>query len=399
MSLDQYSQNIILSSKELENEKQYWLEKLRGEIVLSAFPAGFTTKALRAEARQLAQYEFAPTLYDALKDLSKNSLFGIYMILLAACKYLLYRYTGSEDIIVAAPVFKDSGKTHFLNDILLLRTTVTGNAAFKDLLLEVKQTVTEADHHSHFPFAKLAELIGLDRQNDGTPHLKTIVLLEQIQDFHDSLKLRHRKADTVISFSYDTSLKLTLEYDPGLCNRELMEGIAGHFNAVLTAVTQNPNLELAAIDLLSVHEKKQLLSEFNNTATAYPKEKTMVELFEEQVGRTPEQIAVVFEGEKLTYRELSRKGNRLAHYLQNKGVGPDSIVGIMVERSIQMVIGILGALKAGGAYLPIDPESPEERIRFMLADSRVDILLAQNRFIGRYPLDPEVIDLEDSVLA
>ncbi len=401
MSLDQYSQNIILASKEFEEQKQYWLGKLQGEIVPSAFP-GWNNRQTRADARETGenghralQYEFKPAVLDKLVAMSKNSPYGTFMIIAAALTYLLYRYTGNEDVIIAMPVLKSADQTHSFNDILLLRTTVAETGTFKDLLLVVKQTVTEADGHSHFPYVKLAELLGLEL-HDGKPSLKTVVLLSEI---HEVEKLKNVRADLVLAFAtQDNLLRLNVEYNAGVYDGNYIAAIAAHLETVLTAILENPNTPLAKLPILLEREQQQILVEFNNTRANYPREKTIHRLFAEQAARNPDRTAVTFEDRQIAYRELNQRANQLARKLKAYGSGPDQLIGIIAERSLEMIIGMLAVIKSGGAYLPIDPDYPEERIDYMLADSGARILLtyraSRERFTNREN-GPTVIDLGD----
>ncbi|HEX3048125.1 MAG TPA: amino acid adenylation domain-containing protein [Bacillota bacterium] len=373
MSLDQYTQNIILSGGEFEAEQKYWEEKLQGEISICALPGGPESQGVHQyQGAELKSGLRAP-IREKIMALSKNSPYGLYMILVGAFNYLLFRYTGKEDIIIAMPVFKREGGDQSLNSFVLLRNTVDENLTFKDFLLAVRGTITEADEHSNYPFEKIAEFCRLENLNDGTPDLKTVVLLEQI---HDRGQLEKAAADLICSFSaLEDSLEFTMEYNANFYHRELIAGLAGHLTHILGAVVCNPNGKLGAIEMLAPAEKRYLLEEVNGERAEYPRQKTIHRLFFEQAVRNPDRPAITFQERTISYRELNEKSNQLARRLQEIGVKPGEIIGIMLERSPEMIIGLLGVLKAGAAYLPLDPDYPEERIRYMMEDSGAGVLL------------------------
>lgn len=401
MGLDQYSQNILVSSQEFEAEKKYWLERLGGDITLSAFPADVPGGAVPGEDGSISdpgywaeKYRFAPEILEKLNAISRNSNIGLYLILLTVVEGLLYRYTGNEDPVVGMPVFRSKTGIESLNRILLLRNIINENASLKDLLLAMKQTVTEADQYANFPFGKMVEFLNLQPQKDSLPRINIIVLLEEI---HDSRQIQYIQADTVFSFGMGAgALELNLQYNPKLYQRETVQRLVGHLNQVLGEFLARPQVKLTELDTLSAAEKQQIIYEFNDTRAGYPKNKTISQWFEEQVEATPDNTAVVFEGQTLTYRELNHRSNQLAKQLREKGVKPDAIVGIMVEHSLEMLIGIMGVLKAGGAYLPMDSKYPEERIRYMLEDSQAEILLTQAKFKEGRVFGCETIELDNA---
>ncbi|HAY3898245.1 TPA: amino acid adenylation domain-containing protein, partial [Escherichia coli] len=198
---------------------------------------------------------------------------------------------------------------------------------------------------------------------------------------------------TLNALESDEKLNFIIDYCPKLFKKETIERLSSHYVRILESIVNNKEIKLSEVDLLSEEERNQILYEFNDTKVEYPKNKTIHELFEEQVEKTPDNIAGVFEDKKLTYRELNERANSLARVLRDKGVKADSIVGIMVERSLKMIVGIMGILKAGGAYLPIDPNYPKERIEYMLKDSESKILLSKNDLVETIEFDGEVIDL------
>ncbi len=379
MNIDQYTENIKITSAELEAEKKYWLEKLRGELILSAFPG----KSSQADpgGRETAGYRMPDEIVTKLTAMSKNSPYALYMILVAVFDYLLYRYTGSEDIIVGMPVFKSKTGEESLTNMLLIRNTTDESFSFKDLLLQVKQTVTEADEYSNLPYHKLTELLNLENKGNQ-PLIKTVIMLENI---HDGNSLQYVQTETLFSFTLgDESLELRVEFDGNRYGREFIDQAIKHLENVLNQVLQDTGRKLSGLEILSEPEKERILIGFNNTRANYPREKTIAGLFEEQAARVPDRPAISYEDRQLSYRELNERANQLAGTLRQQGTTPGSIVGIMTERSPEMIISMLAVVKSGGAYLPIDPDYPRERIEYMLEDSGAGILLTQQRFTERF---------------
>ena len=341
------------------------------------------------------------------------------MTLLAAFQSLLYRYTGQDDITVGTPI---AARTHietegligcFLNT-LVLRTDLSRLPTCRQLFARVRQVTLEAYAHQELPFEKLVEQLQPERELNRSPLFQVMFNLENLR--HSAPKSGQGSTNSseclsINEFEFDWSaaqFDLTLEIvtkDQELSclfvyNRDLFEGptikrMAGHFQTLLEGIVANPSQPISDLPILTEAERHQLLVEWNEcvasrptvrgTATDYPKELCIHQLFEAQVARTPDAIAVVFKNQPLTYRELNQRANQLAHYLIAQGVEPEVVVALCMERSIEMVVGLLGILKAGGTYLPLDPTYPKERLAFMLADSDVSVLLTQSHLQNRLP--------------
>jgi amino acid adenylation domain-containing protein len=378
----------------LETQLTYWKQQLLGAPLLE-LPTDHPRPAVQT-FRGSHQSLFLPRqVGEGLKTLSRQEGITLFMTLLAAYQTLLCRYSGQNDICVGVPVagrqneLLDNSIGFFLN-LLALRTDLSGNPTFVELLGRVRQRCLEAYAHQDVPFERLVEELQPSR------------LVNQHPLFQASFALRHGEA---------CALRLTglavqeLEIDPGISRFDLelyleekgeglhgfiagsddlfdaptIERMVGHFRNLLESIVKDPEERISDLPLLSEKEKHQLLIEWNDTQTEYPKDKCLHQLFEAQAEKTPDAIAVVFEEQQLTYRELNNRANQLAHYLQKLGVGPETLVGVCVERSLEMIIGLLGILKAGGAYVPIDPEFPRQRIEFMLDESQAPLLLTQAR--------------------
>ncbi|MEO1374975.1 MAG: amino acid adenylation domain-containing protein, partial [Cyanobacteria bacterium J06635_10] len=338
----------------------------------------------------------------------------LYMTLLAAFQVLLSRYTGTDDILVGSPVagrlqsqFREIAG-YFANQVVS-RGDLSKNPSFKEFLSQIRQTVLEALTHQDYPFALLVEKLQPHRDSSRSPIFQAAFALQQLQKSQDiqklfldeiekdidwgGLKLKPFKIPqqegqfdlTLEMMEGNSSVKGVFKYNTDLFDESTIERMAGHFQNLLSAILENPDQNVAQLPLLSEAERHQLLVDWNDTATEYPKDKCIHQLFEEQVEKTPQAVAVVFEQEQLTYEQLNQRANQLAHHLQSLGVKPEVLVGICVERSIEMVVGLLGILKAGGAYVPLDPNYPPERLSYMLSDSGVGVLLTQNSLLESLP--------------
>ena len=323
----------------------------------------------------------------SVNDLSNQSAVTPFMTLLAAFQVLLFRYTGQEDIVVGSPIANRrrpeiEGLVGFFVNTLVLRADLSGNPSFRELLLRVKDTCVAADANQDLPFEKLVQDLQPERDLSRNPLFQVMFVLQNATSPFggiSGLRIEPIELETTRS-PFDLSLFLReregkyigyIEYSTDLFNRDRIERMAGHFQTLLEAIVADPDQSIATLPILTEAERHQLLVDWNDTAADYPKDKCIHQLFEEQVERTPDAIALEFEDKQITYRELNRRANQLAHHLISLGIGPEKLVGICVERSIEMVVGLLGILKAGGAYVPLDPAYPEERLRFMLDDSQV----------------------------
>ena len=386
-------QQKLFYAEAIQKQEAYWLSTFAGEIPVLDLPVDYPRPAVQSFTGDRFGIEIEPALTQQLNVLTAQTGTTMFMLLLAVYTTLLSRYTGQEDIIVGSPI---AGRGHadlekiigmFVNT-LALRNYPEAAKKFRDYLIEVKQNALAAYENQDYQFEELVEKLNLRRDLSRNPLFDTMLALQNMDmssseiaglkftpyDFKNEIS----KFDlTIWAVESGPTIQLDIEYCTQLFKKETIERLARHFRNILVRTVRNPDLTLGEIDPLSEAERKQLLEEFNNTRLAYPQDKTIHGLFEEQVERTPDNIALIFEDQALTYRELNAKADSLASVLLEKGVTTDNIIGIMVKRSLEMIIGLLGILKAGGAYLPIDPEYPAERIKFMLADSRAAILLTQ----------------------
>jgi len=374
-----------------DKERDYWLNKLSGDLAKVYFPADSPYKdeqggTQRQSSPTCYSFTLEGELFAQLIKISKNSVPRLFVLLLTAINALLNRYTGNCDIIVGAPVVKQESEAEFINTVLILRNHPHPDMTFKELLLSVRQTVMEAAQHQNYPLNTLLYELNVPtfEETDQTFPLFDIALL--LENIHDRSYIRHIPVNMLIVFNLDSQcIKASVEYNASIYRTETIRRTFAHFVRLLASGLSHPDLPLSHLDILAPEEKRRLLQEFNRLTVRYPKEKKLWQLFAEQVEKTPDNIALTGPLAKkyrsymtyISYRELNKKSNQLAYYLLEKGVKRDNIVGIMVERSIEMIIGILAILKADAAYLPINPDYPEERKQYMLKDSGAKILLTQ----------------------
>ncbi|MDM5281496.1 amino acid adenylation domain-containing protein [Paenibacillus silvae] len=400
-----------LHSGAMEAAGEYWKAQFAGEVPILDFPTDYTRPAIQQFAGDYVSFELSEELSQRLIELSKMQGVTLYMTLLAAYQVLLSKYTGQEDIVVGTPVAgrpqAELEKTvGMFVHTLALRSMPAGEKSFSAYLSEVKEQVLQAFVHQAYPLEELVEHVSVQRDLSRNPLFDTVFVLQNFERQAmevPGLKLTPYAHDFKIA-KFDLTLQMIergthlggqIEYSSHLFRAETMERLTHHWMQLLEAIVEQPGSLINELEIVTAAEKEQLLHAFNDTKTTYPAEKTIVQLFEEQVSRTPEQVAVVYEEESVTYDELNQRANQLARVLVGKGVGPEKIVGILVDRSVEMIVGILGILKAGGAYLPIDPAYPEDRIEFMLNDSGTKVLLTQGHLPGAQAFRGEVIDLMD----
>jgi amino acid adenylation domain-containing protein/FkbM family methyltransferase len=395
-----YWQRQWMQGEVLESELSYWKQKLDGAPPVLELPTDRPRPPVMA-FRGAREYLMLPaSLSEALKGLSRRESVTLFMTLLAAFKVLLYHYTRQSDIVVGTPIANRNrgeieGLIGFFTNTLVLRSDLSGDPTFTELLRRVRETALESYAHQDLPFEKLVEELQPERSLSHTPLFQVMFLLQNVPVLEVNPaglmlspfggEIGTSKFDLVLSME-DTSEGMfsLIEYDVDLFDASTIRRMLDHFNILLAAIAANPDQRIASLPMLTQTERHQLLDDWTDTRTDF-RNVCVHELFEEQVERTPEAVAVMFEQVPLTYLQLNRQANQLAHHLQALGVGPDVPVGICVDRSIEMVVGVLAILKAGGAYVPLDPAYPKERLAFMLEDSNALVLLTQERLLEALP--------------
>ena len=385
----------------LQNQLNYWQNQLADAPALLSLPTDHPRPAVQSFVGAYQEFSLSPALSQALTELSRKQGVTLFMTLLAAFDALLYRYTGSSDILVGTPIANRNrgeieGLIGFFVNTLVLRTDLADNPSFSQLLTRVREVAMDAYAHQDLPFEMLVEALQPERDLSHTPLFQVAFVLQNTPKSEikmtglkvTDLPLENTTAKfdlTLAMVHTDNALNGVWEYNTDLFDSGTIERLAGHFVNLLAGIVANPQAQISQLPLLTAVEQQQLLVEWNNTQVDYSQIKCIHTLFEEQVERTPDAIAVVFENQQLTYTELNGRANQLAHYLQKLGVKADTLVGICVERSLEMMVGLLGILKAGGAYVPLDPEYPQERLSFMLEDSQVKVLVTQAKLVKSIP--------------
>lgn len=388
-----------LQGEILETQIAYWKQHLDKLSVLN-LPTD-RTRPLRQTYQGKTQFiELPKSLSQQLEALSQSQGVTLFMTLLAAFKTLLCRYSQQDDIVVGSPIANRNRREieqliGFFVNTLVLRTNLGGNPTFIELLGRVRAVAINAYTHQDLPFEKLVEQLQPERSLSHHPLFQIVFGLQNTPS--QTLKLTGLKLEQLEFENPSTKFDLEFQlwessqgikgqvvYSTDLFDDTTITRMLGHFQTLLEGIVANPQQHLHELPILTENERYQLLYEWNNNQNNYHKDICIHQLFETQVNKTPDAIALVFKQEKLTYRELNNRANQLAHYLQKIGVEPDVLVGICLERSFPMIVGILGILKAGGAYLPLDPDYPSERLNFMLEDTQVSILLTQSDLVSRF---------------
>lgn len=390
-----------LQGEILETQLNYWKQHLSGSPPLLDLPIDRPRPAVQTFQGRAQSFQLNLDLTQRLKTLSQQSGTTLFMTLLAAFVTLLSRYSREEDVIVGSPIANrnrseiDSLIGFFVNT-LVLRTDVSGNPSFSDLLSRVRQVALDAYTYQDVPFEQVVEVLRPERNLSYNPLFQVMFVLQNTPS--ETLKLPGLTL-TPLTIERGTAmfdLTLTMEqteqglsgdweYNTDLFDPATITRMMGHFQTLLEAIVNNPQQRVSELSLLTANQQHQLLVEWNNTTVKYPQYDCINQLIEQQVQRTPEAIAVVWENQKLTYQELNTKANQIAHYLRSLGVQPEVKVGICVERCLEMIVGILAIIKAGGAYLPLDPAYPPERLEFMLSDAQVPVILTKSTLVETLP--------------
>ncbi len=383
-----------LSSQVLETYLSYWQQQLTGAPSLLELPTDYPRPPQPSYRGATLSFSVNQTLTNALKQLSQQNSTTLFMTLLAAFKTLLYRYTQQDDIVIGSPIANRNrteleGLIGFFANTLALRTDLSGQPSFRQLLTRMRQVALDAYSYQDMPFEKLVEELQPERNLGYSPIFQVMFVLQntpqsmqQLADLQiqpEPIKSTTAKFDLTLSISEGAdALTGNLEYSTDLFEAATIERMVGHFQTLLASIVANPDMAIATLPILTEAEQYQLLVEWTNQTQTEPiKNQCIHELFEEQASRTPSVTAVVFEDQQLTYQELNTRANQLAYYLQSLGVGPDQLVGICIDRSCEMIIGLLAILKAGGAYLPLDPNYPQARLDFMLENAQATVILTQ----------------------
>ncbi len=376
----------------------YWKSALSGELPLLALPTDRPRPVSRASNGAVCRFRIDAGLRDHLEALCREKDVTLYMCLLAAFYVLLHRYSHQDDIIVGTPIANRNhpgteGLIGFFVNTLALRADLSGNPTFDELLVRVKSVALDAYENQDIPFEQVIAELNLERDLSRTPVFQVMFVFQNAQ--RDTLKLAGTtvrpidvhtataKFDLTLEVTQtERGLSLVWEYDTDLFDSSTIENMQKSFHALLDGLRQQHTLPVSRLSILDAAGQLALVKDAVLEPVASADLRTLVDLFEEQVGKWASKVAVVFGPEELTYAALNRRANQLARYLLDLGVQPNSLVGLCLERSTDLVVGILGILKTGAAYVPLDPAYPQDRILFMLGDAQVNTVVTQSGFAG-----------------
>ncbi|HJT26349.1 MAG TPA: amino acid adenylation domain-containing protein, partial [Pyrinomonadaceae bacterium] len=403
-----------LESGELEQQLDYWVDRLADLPDVLALPTDYSRSAASSHRGGTVSFAIPAELSAELKALGRREGASLFITLMAGFQALLLRHSGQTRFVVGTPV---AGRQRpelqdligFFVNTLALPADLSGDPSFVELLQRVRAEALAAYAHQEAPFERVVERLQPARTLDRAPLFQVMLALDNTPQQSltlGGLKIDHEPVSTGAA-KYDLSLLIEERekgvagvwfYDADLFDEASVKRLGERFNILLAGFVANPSLPVSRVPLLAKEEEQLLLVKGNDTSVPFPSEICIHELFEQQVERTPDADAVVFEGERLTYAELNAKANQIASHLRSLGVKPESRVGILMERSTELVAAILGTLKAGGAYVPLDPEYPRDRLAFMIKNSGVAVLLTQSELSAELPLcDASVVFVNEEL--
>lgn len=396
--------------EELTRQLEYWKEQLSGLEPLE-LPMDRPRPAVQQHRGGQLVRKMPEEFTASVMQFSRANRVTLFMTLLAAFQVLLYRYSGQQDIAVGTPIANRNrgeieGLIGFFVNTLVMRIKIDGDESFRELLRRVQENSMDAYSYMDLPFEKLVEELSPQRDMSRNPLFQVMLTLYNLGDQRMELEgveaeelqvnLNVAKFDLTLAFRQDaTGLRATLGYNLDLFDPGTIERFLDHYEVLLRSIVADPDTPVSRLPLLLPEERQRMLVEWNNIPQQYDRLVGVPELFTKQVQRRPDAAAVVYEDQELTYGELNSKANQLARHLQQLGVGPGVAVGQCMERSLEMVVGLLGILKAGGVYVPLDPSYPRERLKFMLADAGIALLLTQHSLLEQLPeTDGRIICLD-----
>ncbi|MCG3148786.1 MAG: Linear gramicidin synthase subunit D [Verrucomicrobiae bacterium] len=402
-----------LQGETLDRQMQYWRHRLANAPALLELPTDKPRPAVLTQAGSAVVETYPPAVAPAVAEFSRLEGVSPFMTLLAAFQVLLHRYSRQDDILVGTPMAcrnrtEIEGLIGFFVNTVVMRENLAGNPSFRELVRRGREATLEALAHQELPFEKLVEELKPERNLAHAPVFqvlftannfeRTPVQMAGVQMTPVEFIGRTAKYDLTLYWQLNAQgLAVTLEYATDLFEADTMRRMLGHYRTLVESLVARPEAGIETAELLPASERRQVLEEWNATQAEYPTERCVHELVEAQVARTPDAVAVVCGKETLTYRELNERADRLAGHLAGLGLGPGQLAGIYVERSLDMLVGLLGVLKAGGAYLPLDPSFPAERLAFMVADARPVVILTQQKLAGSVPAHESQVVILDAL--
>jgi len=403
-------QREYLKGEVLTKQSEYWRNKLSGTAILE-LPTDKIRPMEKTHNGNKLFFRLDKDISGKLDALSKENNVTLFMTLLSVFKVLLNKYTGQDDICVGSPIANRTRSEvekliGFFVNTLALRSDLSGNISFVDFIKQIKQTTLDAYSNQDMPFEKVIEIIQPERNLSYSPLFQVMMVLQNnpaSELFFGDLSLRPvefeqtvSKFDLIISFKETAEGLLgEIEYNTNLFEKDRIERMVGHINILVESIISNPTVTISELEILASTEKHKLLVEWNDTEADYPKDKCIHQLFEEQVEKTPLNIALQYEQEELTYHELNDRSNQLARYLQNKGVNSNSKIALIMDRSFEMLISIFGILKSGGCYVPIDSSYPNARINYIIDNSETQLVLTEKAHIDKLDKGQAIEVFED----
>src|SRR5258708_3280408 len=393
----------------LADQVDYWKKKLQGAATVLQLPTDRPRPAVHSGRGNCVRFELSSQTNENLKALAKGEGSTLFMALLALFQLLLWRYTSQSSILVGTPT---AGRSEvelenvigFFGNTLILRADPAAEGSFRQLLRQARASTLEALAHEVVPFEKLVEALGPDRAINRNPLFQVMFVFQNfprqklelpglvLQEIE--LEGGLAKFDLTLEIIDLDSLHCTFEYDSDLYNASTIQRMAGHFAMLVKGAIAAPDDKIAKLPLLTTTEMQQL-AEWNETGSDYSRELSIHAAFEEQAARIPEKTALICEEKRLSYRELNQLANRLARSFIRRGVKPATLVGVSQNRSLEMVIALLGILKTGAAYVPLDPSHPEQRLRFLVEDSQVNFVVTSREFAGLFrKREVDIIELD-----
>jgi amino acid adenylation domain-containing protein len=384
-------QRDLLAGEGLKQQLDYWRAKLGGEQEGLSLPTDRARPAVQSERGSRQALMIKPATVEGLKRVSRGGGVTLFMTLMAAFKVLLSRYSGQQEVVVGTPIAgrnyaETEGLIGFFVNMLALKTDLSGDPKFSELLVREREVALGGYLNQEVPFERLVEELQPERDRSRAPLFQVVFALQnaprehlkiagvQVSPLKMEIGTTHFELSLAVTES-EQGLSGVIEYSTDLFDEATIERMSCHYENLLGGAVADEGQRLSELPMMSEAERRQVLREWNETAAEYERERSIKEMIEEQAEQAGERVAVVYEGEHVTYGELNRRANQLANYLRRRGVGPEEVVGICMARSVEMVVGLVGIVKAGGAYLPLDPGYPTHRLAYMLKDAQAKVLL------------------------
>ncbi|MCP5050993.1 MAG: amino acid adenylation domain-containing protein, partial [bacterium] len=387
-----------LAVNQYNTEREYWLNKLSGEFERTCFPKDFSAPGTVEKEIDSISFQLPQALFERLTVISNNSDSRLHLLLISGLNLLLYKYTQHTDIMVGTPIDPQEMEGEFLNTVLALRTQIDEEMTVKDLLIQMRETAIEAGEHLNYPIETLPYDLNMPMVDGEFPLFDTVILLRNI---HDKEYIKNIATQVNIIFSFlrtDRHLEGVVEYNTAIFQKSSVERIIDHFIQLMDTAFNNAGSKVMDIPLLGEEEVHRWVTEFNHTAADYPRDRMIHQLFEEQAAANPDAIAVETKDKRLTYDQLNRKANQLARLLRKKGIQKDAVAAIMLESSAEVLIAVMAVLKAGGTYLPMGFEYPQDRLNYMLEDSEAKVVLTRDLLVKEIVLRSPCLYMEDESL-